>query len=51
MKTIKSYLSKIRNIEKISPMLLKGFEKLTTEQKEAIENMSAEISNLINEFE
>lgn len=50
MKTIKTYISTIRKIERISPILLKGFNKLSNKDKEFIEILDAEISNNINEI-
>jgi len=48
--TIKGYISLIRKIELIGPQSLKGFEKLSEEDKEILSYMSGEISNHINEI-
>jgi len=49
-KTIKGYIKLLKKIEKISPQLLKGFEQLPVSEKEKIEILDAELSNLINEI-
>lgn len=41
----------MKNIEKIEPTLLKGYENLSFKDKEHIDILSTEISNSINEIE
>ena len=48
-KTIKGYISLIRQLEKIHPTWLKGFDALPEEDKENLTALDVEISNSINE--
>ncbi len=48
--TIKAYIKLIKEIEKIPPSFLKGFDKLPVEKQELILLLSADISNNINEY-
>lgn len=49
-KTIKGYLSCLKQIEEISPSTLKGFDKLTDKQKKNVFFLDAEISNGLGEI-
>lgn len=49
-KTIKGYISLMRAIERdLFPGLIKGFDKLSSEDRGYLHQMDAEISNCINE--
>lgn len=49
-KTIKGWISLMREIECHSIVILKGFENLPYEDQEMLKVLDAEISNCINEI-
>lgn len=50
MKTIKGYINAVKRIEENTVMELKGYNKLSEEQKESLGFLSAGISNDLNDF-
>ena len=50
-KTIKGYVNAIRRLESNTIQNLKGYNKLSKEQKEALGYIGAEISNTLGEFD
>lgn len=49
-KTIKEYISLIKMIETIDLQSMKGFDKLSDEEKEPLIIIAAEISNNVSEM-
>lgn len=49
-KTIKGYIKLVRKLECIPLTFLKGFDKLTEQQKQQLYELSGSISNNINEY-
>jgi len=50
-RTVKGYLNAIKRLEHNQINCLKGFDKLTDKQKEALQYISGDISNGLGEFE
>ena len=52
IQTVKGYLSALRYLEKnIIVNCLKGFDKLSDAQQEALQMLDAELSNALGEFD
>jgi len=52
IKTVKAYLKLMRYLEEfVSPVYLKGFDKLSEENQKFLREIDASISNIINEIE
>ena len=49
-KTIKGYISLMRQVEMIIPYMLKGHDELPQNDKDILDDLSCSISNVFNEF-
>ena len=47
-KTVKGYIKLLKQLEKQSPTILKGFEKLSESEQKELRCFDAELSNIIN---
>ena len=49
--TIKGYIKLIRFVEMVSPNEMKGFDNLSNDDKYKLQELSAELSNKVNDID